>query len=250
VDRHRDDHGSAAGLEPDRLDAADRHAAELHAPTLEQLRDLTEARLYDPLLMAESQTLEPDRAHDDQQDAEDHDTADHDLVAAIHAAAASISSGLPSMNPRTTRSSVFWISAGVPVKRIPPSYSIAMRSAMRYALFISCVTTTPVTPSSLAIFMIRLSITDVVTGSSPVVGSSYSTYFGRVAIARARPIRLRCPPDSCAGSRSSKPVISTSCSDSCTRSTMSGSGIRIRRSPMATLSNTVIESNSAANWNT
>ena len=44
-------------------------------------------------------------------------------------------------------------------------------------------------------------MTALVTGSSPVVGSSYRMYFGRSAIARAMPTRLRIPPDSSAGKR-------------------------------------------------
>ena len=42
----------------------------------------------------------------------------------------------------------------------------------------------------------------LVTGSSPVVGSSYRMYLGCRAMARAMPTRLRIPPDSSAGKRS------------------------------------------------
>jgi hypothetical protein len=67
----------------------------------------------------------------------------------------------------------------------------------------SWVTTTLVTPSSSSILRMSPSITAVVTGSRPVVGSSYSRYLGRVAMARASPTRLRCPPDSSPGMRAS-----------------------------------------------
>src|SRR5437870_6305308 len=58
------------------------------------------------------------------------------------------------------------------------------------------------------------------------------------------------PPDNSAGYVSSAPVRSTSASASRTRSAISSSVRSRRRSPSATLSNTDIESNSAANWNT
>jgi len=115
----------------------------------------------------------------------------------------------------------------------------------------SCVMTMLVTPSASRVRTISSSITADVTGSSPVVGSSYSRYFGRSAMARARPTRLRIPPDSSAGIRSSVPERSTSPSDSATRSRMAGSVmVPLRRRPKATLSRIVIESNSAENWNT
>jgi hypothetical protein len=69
----------------------------------------------------------------------------------------------------------------------------------RYALLMSWVMTIEVTPSFSRMRIISSSITALVTGSSPVVGSSYSRYFGRSAIARASPTRFRMPPDSSAG---------------------------------------------------
>src|SRR2546430_2281677 len=51
----------------------------------------------------------------------DHDEADDELVLALHP-------GRPSMNWRTTGSSVCWICSTVPTCRILPSYNMAMRS--------------------------------------------------------------------------------------------------------------------------
>src|SRR3990172_3510089 len=93
-------------------------------------------------------------------------------------------------------------------------------------------------------------ITAEVTGSSPVVGSSYRMYRGRRAMARASPTRLRIPPDSSTGYRSSVPSRSTRARDSRTRSAISSSGNRCFLSPSARLSRTVMESSRAANWNT
>src|SRR5260370_929915 len=68
-------------------------------------------------------------------------------------------------------------------------------------------------------------------------------------MARAMPTRLRMPPDSSAGYFASAPVKSTSASASRTRVASSSSDSSRRRKPSATLSNTDIESNNAANWN-
>ena len=84
--------------------------------------------------------------------------------------------------------------------------------------------------------------------NQPVMRSAFRTGLGCVAMARASPTRLRCPPDNCPGMRSSNSCISTRRSDSRTRVAMSASLMsRMRRSPMATLSKTVMESKSAAN---
>src|SRR5262249_8804607 len=108
----------------------------------------------------------------------------------------------PSMNWRTLGSVVFRISSTVPPWRARPWYSIAIRLATVYALRMSCVITTLVTPRRSRMRTMRWSITALVTGSRPVVGSSYRMYFGRSAMARAMPTRLRMPPDSSAGKRS------------------------------------------------
>ena len=109
------------------------------------------------------------------------------------------------MNPLTTGSSEVLTSSGVPTKRMWPLWSRAMWSAMTYALSMSWVTTTPVTPSSSRMRRMSRLITVVVLGSSPVVGSSYRRYLGRVAIARAMPARFRCPPEISDGYRFSSP---------------------------------------------
>ncbi len=114
----------------------------------------------------------------------------------------------------------------------------------------SWVTTIPVTPSFSRARTMSWLMTAEVTGSSPVVGSSYRRYCGRSAIARARPTRLRMPPDSSAGSLSSAPSRSTRASDSWTRSAITRWSSRWRLSPSSRFSRTVIESNSAANWKT
>ncbi len=94
-------------------------------------------------------------------------------------------------------------------------------------------------------------MTDAVTGSSPVVGSSYSMYFGRRAIARAIPTRFRMPPLSSAGYLSSMLSRSTSASASLTRLFISAPDRWLSFfSPIATFCATVSESNNAANWKT
>ena len=64
----------------------------------------------------------------------------------------------------------------------------------------SWVTTIEVTPFLSPICLIRRSTAAALMGSSPVTGSSYSRISGRPTIARARPTRLRMPPDSSEGS--------------------------------------------------
>ena len=114
----------------------------------------------------------------------------------------------------------------------------------------SWVTTILVTPRRSLVRIISWLITAAVTGSRPVVGSSYKRYFGRNAIARASPTRLRMPPESSAGYLSSVPRRSTTASDSRTRSDISRCDSFWRLSPSVRFSHTVIESNNAANWNT
>src|SRR6185437_11780940 len=82
------------------------------------------------------------------------------------------------------------ISSTVPTCLTRPSYSMAMRLPTRYALRMSCVMTTLVTPNFSRMRIISSSITALVTGSRPVVGSSYRMYFGRSATARAIPHAL------------------------------------------------------------
>ena len=116
----------------------------------------------------------------------------------------------------------------------------------------SCVITMPVTPSFSRMRTISSSMTALVTGSSPVVGSSYRMYFGRSAIARAMPTRLRMPPDSSAGKRCSHvgQVDEVERLVDALRDLATRSSSPCLRSPIATFSPMVSESNSAANWKT
>src|SRR5690606_17471298 len=127
-------------LQLDGLDAADRHAAQLHVVALHHRADVPEARADLLLLGAQDGAPQEDRPEDDEQDAGQDDCTDQDIVASSHAPTSCASSGLPSMNPFTTGSSVARISSGVPTCRMLPLCSIAMRSPIRYALVMSCVT--------------------------------------------------------------------------------------------------------------
>ena len=69
-------------------------------------------------------------------------------------------------------------------------------------------------------------------------------------MARAMPTRLRIPPLSSAGYLSSVPESSTTLRLSAVRSAMASWSSPRFASPNAMFSATVIESNSAANWNT
>ena len=74
-----------------------------------------------------------------------------------------------------------------------------MRSAMRNVDAMSWLMTTLVTPVSFEMSRIMSSTFLVATGSRPVVGSSYNRICGSRMSARARPTRLRMPPESSAG---------------------------------------------------
>ena len=112
----------------------------------------------------------------------------------------------------------------------------------------SWVTTMLVTPSRSRMRIINWSMMALVTGSRPVVGSSYMMYLGCRAMARAMPTRFLIPPESSAGYFDSTPGKSTSSSASPTRAMISLSeSLPSLRSPIATLSPMVSESNSAAN---
>ena len=76
------------------------------------------------------------------------------------------------MNWRTIGSVLLRTSSTVPTVRTRPSYSIAIRVPTVYALRMSCVITIPVTPSFSRMRTMSWSITALVTGSRPVVGSS------------------------------------------------------------------------------
>ena len=93
------------------------------------------------------------------------------------------------------------------------------------------------------------SMTAVMMGSSPDVGSSLKRSSGSSATARARPTRLRMPPLISAGLRFSNPVSPTSSSFILTmRSTISGSTLLFSMSGSATFSPTVSDWRRAPNW--
>src|SRR5437773_1908533 len=75
----------------------------------------------DRLRPADVGTREPQGAAYHDRERRDHDEADDELVLALHP-------GRPSMNCRTTGSSVCWICSTVPTCWILPSYNMAMRS--------------------------------------------------------------------------------------------------------------------------
>src|SRR5207302_7185120 len=109
----------AAG-ESDRLDPAHAHPAQHYGIAHAQSPDRAEAGRVDRLRAPEVRAGEPQRARDHDGERGDHHHPDGELVLALHV-------GRPSMNCRTTGSSVSWIWATVPTCRILPSYNMAMR---------------------------------------------------------------------------------------------------------------------------
>jgi hypothetical protein len=73
------------------------------------------------------------------------------------------------------------------------------RSATRWTVRMSCVTTTLVTFLCRAVRKISSLITSLIIGSRPVVGSSKNITCGSIAIARASPTRFFIPPESSEG---------------------------------------------------
>lgn len=115
----------------------------------------------------------------------------------------------------------------------------------------SCVTITTVSPSVRCSVAISSTNSSDACGSRPAVGSSRNSSSGSSAIARAMPTRLTIPPDSAAGIfdaclHGSPTISSFSITMSCSRS---GGTRPSSRSGCATLSNTVIDENSAPCWN-
>ena len=86
--------------------------------------------------------------------------------------------------------------------------------------------------------------------SSAPSGSSSRSALGRLTRARARATRCCWPPDSSRGRRWPRPARSTIWSISVTRRVISSRETRLRRSPKATFSNTLIWGNRAYDWNT
>src|SRR5439155_1262366 len=107
--------------QPNRFDAPDTDAAQHDRASRAEATDGPEAGDIHRLRLPEVRAGEPQRAAHDQRERGDDDDADGKLVLALHSAR-------PSMNWRTTGSSVPWISSTLPTCRIRPSYSIAIRS--------------------------------------------------------------------------------------------------------------------------
>src|SRR5215469_12623374 len=127
----------------------------------------------------------------------------------------------------------------------------AMRSQIAVRLSRSCVTMSTVRPRLSFKSRTRSSNSVAAIGSSPAVGSSRNTSLGSSASARARPARLRMPPDSAAGifaavsgGKPTSAILSAaiSCISAGERSSCSRNGTMM-------FSATVNELNSAPSWN-
>ena len=132
----------------------------------------------------------------------------------------------------------------------PPRSSMMQRSAIARMEASSCVTTTKVAPRSSRRSRISRSSPAEVIGSSPADGSSRNSSGGSSAIARAMPARLAMPPEISAGI---SPAASASPTrPSLTRATASrpsgGRSVNISSGSM-TFSSSVMEPNSAPDWN-
>src|SRR6478609_528432 len=137
-------------------------------------------------------------------------------------------------------------SRGGPEAATWPLASTKMRSAISIAPAISCEITTLVTPKRSRVSKIKSSTVRLVIGSSPLVGSSYISTSGSSISARAKPTRLRMPPESWLGKRSEVPSRPSTDSFSSTLSRISRLlSLVCSRSGNATLSNTFIESSRA-----
>src|SRR6266849_6224463 len=113
-----------------------------------------------------------------------------------------------------------------------------------------CVASSAVTPYTSRSRRISVMIVCEVIGSSPAVGESYRTTGGLLINARAIETRRLIPPDNSGGTCSSVCSSSTNLSTSSTRGSISSSSTPSSRKRYATLSATVMESNSAPSWNT
>src|SRR5215211_2193431 len=114
----------------------------------------------------------------------------------------------------------------------------------------SCVITQYAPPFSSCTSMISSHSSAVRTGSSPESGSSNSTMSGSSTSARAKPARLRIPPDSSFGIFSAAAARPTSPSRRDTISWISSSPLSVCwRSGNAVLSYTFMEPKSAPSWN-
>src|SRR4051812_16323851 len=156
----------------------------------------------------------------------------------------------PDRNCRTNWLSELNSSSAGPDSTILPFQRIAMYSATRRADMMSCVMTTYAPPFSSWISWISSHRSAVRTGSRPESGSSKSTIRGSSTSARAKPARLRMPPDSSLGILSPAPPSPTSLRRRFTMSAISSSPLSVCwRSGNATLSQRFIEPNRAPSWN-
>src|SRR5712664_1810244 len=112
------------------------------------------------------------------------------------------------------------------------------------------VASSAVTPYTSRSRRISVMIVCEVIGSSPAVGESYRTTGGLLINARAIETRRLIPPDNSGGTCSSVCSSSTNLSTSSTRGSISSSSTPSSRKRYATLSATVMESNSAPSWKT
>jgi hypothetical protein len=134
-------------------------------------------------------------------------------------------------------------SAGGPSCSTRPSFMTATVSAMVMASSWSCVTCTNVMPASAWMRLSSSCISRRSARSSAPSGSSRSSTDGLFTRARARATRCCCPPESWLGLRSARCASRTVSSPA--RALARTSGRRLRRSPNATLSSTVMCGNSA-----
>src|SRR3954447_25701879 len=155
----------------------------------------------------------------------------------------------PDRNWRTNGLSELKSSSAGPDSTIRPFQSTAMYSATRRALMMSWVMTTYAPPFSSWISWMSSHSSAVRTGSRPESGSSKSTMSGSSTRARAKPARLRMPPESSLGILSAEPSRPTSRRRRLTISSISSSALSVCwRSGKATLSHRFMEPNSAPSW--
>src|SRR3954468_24798104 len=156
----------------------------------------------------------------------------------------------PDRNWRTNGLSELKSSSAGPDSTIRPFHSTAMYSATRRALMMSCVMTTYAPPFSSWISWMSSHKRAVRTGSRPESGSSKRTMSGSSTSARAKPARLRMPPDSSLGILSPALARPTSRRRRLTISPISSSPLSVCwRRGNAVLSERFIEPQSAPSWN-
>src|SRR3954453_18423086 len=155
----------------------------------------------------------------------------------------------PERNWRTNMLSELNSSSAGPDSTMRPFHSTAMYSATRLADMMSWGIPRWAPPFSSWISLISSHSSAVRTGSRPESGSSKSTMSGSSTSARAKPARLRMPPESSLGILSAEPSRPTSRRRRLTMSPISSSPLSVCwRSGNATLSHRFMEPNSAPSW--